>query len=29
MQAAGMVNDHTVDCYRRAEVARLATGRRA
>lgn len=28
MQAAGMVNDHTVDCYRRAEVARLATGRR-
>ena len=28
MQAAGMVNDHTVDCYRRAEVARLVTGRR-
>lgn len=24
MQAAGMVNDHTVDCFRHKEVARLA-----
>jgi DNA-3-methyladenine glycosylase I len=24
MQAAGLVNDHTVDCFRHAEVARLA-----
>jgi DNA-3-methyladenine glycosylase I len=24
MQAVGMVNDHTVDCYRYAEVAKLA-----
>ena len=24
MQAAGLVNDHTVDCYRHAEVAALA-----
>jgi DNA-3-methyladenine glycosylase I len=24
MQAAGLVNDHTVGCFRRAEVARLA-----
>jgi DNA-3-methyladenine glycosylase I len=28
MQAAGMVNDHTVDCFRHAEVARLGTGSR-
>ena len=26
MQAAGMVNDHTVDCFRHAELARLAPG---
>lgn len=26
MQAAGMVNDHTVDCYRHAECAALAGG---
>jgi DNA-3-methyladenine glycosylase I len=26
MQAAGMVNDHTVDCFRHADVARLALG---
>lgn len=26
MQAAGMVNDHTVDCYRHAECAALAQG---
>ena len=26
MQATGMVNDHTVDCFRRAEIAKLATG---
>ena len=25
MQAVGMVNDHTVDCFRHAEVAALAT----
>jgi hypothetical protein len=24
MQAAGMVNDHTLDCYRHAECAALA-----
>ena len=24
MQATGMVNDHTVDCFRHAEVSRLA-----
>jgi DNA-3-methyladenine glycosylase I len=24
MQAAGLVNDHTVDCFRHAEIARLA-----
>ena len=29
MQAAGMVNDHTVDCYRHAEVARLARDHRS
>jgi len=23
MQAIGMVNDHTVDCYRHAECAKL------
>lgn len=28
MQAVGMVNDHTLDCFRHAEVARLAHGRR-
>jgi len=27
MQAVGMVNDHTVDCYRHAEVRRLARAR--
>jgi DNA-3-methyladenine glycosylase I len=27
MQAVGMVNDHTVDCFRHREVARLV-GRR-
>jgi len=26
MQAAGMVNDHTVDCFRHADVARLTLG---
>jgi DNA-3-methyladenine glycosylase I len=26
MQAVGMVNDHTVDCFRHREVAELATG---
>jgi DNA-3-methyladenine glycosylase I len=26
MQAVGMVNDHTVDCYRHREVRRLAKG---
>jgi DNA-3-methyladenine glycosylase I len=29
MQATGMVNDHTVDCFRRREVARLAARGRA
>jgi hypothetical protein len=32
MQAVGMVNDHTVDCFRHAELAtpdRGADGRRA
>jgi DNA-3-methyladenine glycosylase I len=24
MQAVGMVNDHTVDCFRHADVKRLA-----
>jgi DNA-3-methyladenine glycosylase I len=24
MQAVGIVNDHAIDCYRRAEVAKLA-----
>jgi DNA-3-methyladenine glycosylase I len=24
MQATGMVNDHTVDCFRYAEISRLA-----
>jgi 3-methyladenine DNA glycosylase Tag len=24
MQSAGLVNDHTVDCFRHDEVARLA-----
>ena len=24
MQSAGLVNDHTVDCFRHEEVARLA-----
>ena len=28
MQAAGLVNDHTVDCYRYNEVKRLANPRR-
>jgi DNA-3-methyladenine glycosylase I len=28
MQAAGMVNDHTLDCYRHVEVARLPMRRR-
>jgi DNA-3-methyladenine glycosylase I len=27
MQATGMVNDHTVDCFRYAEIARLDTGK--
>ncbi len=27
MQAVGMVNDHTLDCYRHAEVRRLARSR--
>ncbi len=27
MQAVGMVNDHTTDCHRQAEVARLARSR--
>jgi DNA-3-methyladenine glycosylase I len=27
MQAAGLVNDHTLDCFRHREVARLAGGR--
>lgn len=27
MQAVGMVNDHTVDCFRHEEVARLEEGR--
>ena len=29
MQAVGMVNDHPVTCFRRAEVARLAGGARS
>jgi len=29
MQAAGLVNDHTVDCFRYAKVKRLADPRRA
>jgi DNA-3-methyladenine glycosylase I len=29
MQAAGLVNDHVVDCFRHAEVARLAAPGRA
>jgi len=29
MQAAGLVNDHTVDCFRYAKVKRLAGSRRA
>jgi DNA-3-methyladenine glycosylase I len=28
MQATGMVNDHTVACFRRAECVKLASGRR-
>ena len=28
MQAVGMVNDHTVDCYRHREIRRLAKGTR-
>jgi DNA-3-methyladenine glycosylase I len=28
MQACGMVNDHTVTCFRHAEVAQLAQGKR-
>ena len=28
MQATGMVNDHTVACFRRAECMKLASGRR-
>jgi len=28
MQATGMVNDHMVDCFRHAEVARLSAGKR-
>jgi DNA-3-methyladenine glycosylase I len=27
MQAVGMVNDHLVDCFRHAELARAARGR--
>jgi DNA-3-methyladenine glycosylase I len=27
MQAAGLVNDHTVSCFRHAEVRALAVGR--
>jgi DNA-3-methyladenine glycosylase I len=26
MQAVGMVNDHTIDCFRRGEIARIAGG---
>ncbi|MBP6700716.1 MAG: DNA-3-methyladenine glycosylase I, partial [Halioglobus sp.] len=26
MQATGMVNDHTADCYRRRECKQLAAG---
>jgi DNA-3-methyladenine glycosylase I len=26
MQATGMVNDHTIDCFRRGEIAQLAGG---
>jgi DNA-3-methyladenine glycosylase I len=29
MQAVGLVNDHTLDCFRHAPVARLAGRRRA
>lgn len=28
MQAVGMVNDHTIDCFRYKEIARLVTGRK-
>jgi DNA-3-methyladenine glycosylase I len=28
MQATGMVNDHTVSCFRRAECVKLVSGRR-
>ena len=28
MQAVGMVNDHTLDCFRRREVMRMGNARR-